>query len=72
MEKAVSADDNTLIRSRVDRIRLQTLYLFTMRDRAKAIVNGDYIKTMMLLQKYKPRINEGITTDDFIAKDGYI
>jgi hypothetical protein len=43
-----------------------------MRDRAKAIVNGDYIKTMMLLQKYKPRINESITTDDFIAKDGYI
>ena len=72
MEKAVSADDNTVIRSRVDRVRLQTLYLSTMRDRAKAIVNGDYIKTMMLLQKYKPRINESITTDDFIAKDGYI
>lgn len=75
-EKHIAAayrqSENAEIRRRVKMVELQLLYLQFARDRIKALSDGTYPRLLKIIQEERPHINEGITAEEFIQKNGYI
>ena len=53
---------------RVDRVRMQPLYLHCMRHREASKEDGTWKELKSLMQHYKARAREGLPTEKFIRE----
>lgn len=72
IQKAYQLAENEEVRRRVKMIDLQILYLKFVQNRIKSFTDGTYQKLLQIIKDEHPYINEGISADDFIKKQGYI
>ena len=60
---------NEEIRDRVDRVRMQPLFLYSMRNRDKAREDGRWDELVALMKKYDARPRESQTLEAFLQSD---
>ena len=65
--KELAEDDE--IRDRVDRVRLQPLYLYYMRNKDKARADGRWDELAALMKKYNVRPRENQSLEDFLRTE---
>lgn len=65
---ALRHSDNATIKKRVEDVQMQTLFLDVTRNKAAALINGEYTKLMNRLQAEKPQINESETATQYIKR----
>lgn len=53
-------------------VDLQILYLKFVRNRIKSFTDGTYARLLKIMKEERPYINESISAEDFINKQGYI
>ena len=58
------ADSNT-IKQRVERVRLQPLYLYCMRNREQSKIDGKWDELLSLMRKYNTRPSSSLSLDQF-------
>ena len=75
VEKAFALLDNALqtaedeeTRNRVERVRMQPLYLYCKRNREKCKQDGNWKELVRLMRKYNARPEETVPLEDFIKK----
>ena len=75
VEKAFALLDNALqtaedeeTRNRVERVRMQPLYLYCKRNREKCKQDGNWEELVRLMRKYNARPEETLPLEDFIKK----
>ena len=75
VEKAFALLDNALqtaedeeTRNRVERVRMQPLYLYCKRNRVKCKQDGNWDELVRLMRKYNARPEETLPLEDFIKK----
>lgn len=75
VEKAFALLDNALqtaedeeTRNRVERVRMQPLYLYCKRNREKCKQDGNWDELVRLMRKYNARPEETVPLEDFIKK----
>ena len=75
VEKAFTLLDNALqtaedeeTRNRVERVRMQPLYLYCKRNREKCKQDGNWEELVRLMRKYNARPEETLPLEDFIKK----
>jgi hypothetical protein len=75
VEKAFALLDNALLtaedeetRNRVERVRMQPLYLYCKRNREKCKQDGNWDELVRLMRKYNARPEETLPLEDFIKK----
>ena len=75
VEKAFALLDNALqtaedeeTRNRVERVRMQPLYLYCKRNREKCKQDGNWDELVRLMRKYNARPEETLPLEDFIKK----
>ena len=61
--------ENEEIRDRVDRVRMQPLFLYSMRNRDKAREDGRWDELVALMKKYDARPRESQTLEAFLQSD---
>ena len=68
LEEALQAAENEEIRERVDRVRMQPLYLQCMRHKGKSKKNGTWADLLRLMKKYNAMHREGYPQEKFISE----
>lgn len=75
VEKAFALLDNALqtaedeeTKNRVERVRMQPLYLYCKRNREKCKQDGNWDELVRLMRKYNARPEETVPLEDFIKK----
>ena len=66
--EALQAADNEEIRERVDRVRMQPLYLQCMRHKEESKKDGTWTDLLCLMKKYKALHREGYPQERFISE----
>ena len=66
LDEARQAAEDETIRERVERVRMQPLFLYCMRHRAECKQDGKWDELVNLMRRYKARHREGHATEDFI------
>jgi len=64
--------EDAVLRGRVDRLRLQVLYLHYQRNKAIAIADGTAKELFRILKQQKVFVREGKSADQFIHEEGFI
>ena len=68
LQEALLAAENDEIRERVDRVRMQPLYLQCMRHKAESYKDGTWADLLRLMKKYNAMHREGQPQDKFIRE----
>ena len=68
LQEALQAAENDEIRERVDRVRMQPLYLQCMRHKADSYKDGTWADLLRLMKKYKAMHREGCPQEQFIRE----
>ena len=68
LEEALQAAENDEIRERVDRVRMQPLYLQCMRHKAESYKDGTWADLLRLMKQYKAMHREGCPQEQFIRE----
>lgn len=68
LQRALDAAENDEIRERVDRVRMQPLYLQCMRHKAESYKDGTWADLLRLMKKYNAMHREGQPQDKFIRE----
>ena len=68
LRKALDAAETGEIRERVDRVRMQPLYLQCMRHKAESLKDGTWADLLRLMKQYKAMHREGHPQDKFIRE----
>ena len=68
LQEAREAADNDEIRERVDRVRMQPLYLQCMRHKAESLKDGTWKELVRLMKQYKAMHREGYPQEQFIRE----
>ena len=68
LQKALDAAENDEIRNRVDRVRMQPLYLQCMRHKAESLKDGTWNELVRLMKLYKAMPREGHSQEDFFRE----
>ena len=68
LQEALDAAENDEIRERVDRVRMQPLYLQCMRHKAESYKDGTWADLLRLMKKYNAMHREGQPQDKFIRE----
>ena len=68
LEEALQAAENEEIRERVDRVRMQPLYLQCMRHKGKSKKDGTWADLLRLMKKYNAMHREGYPQEKFISE----
>ena len=68
LNEALDAAENDEIRERVDRARMQPLYLQCMRHKVESYKDGTWADLLRLMKKHKAMHREGIPQDKFIQE----
>lgn len=68
LEEALQAAENEEIRERVDRVRMQPLYLQCMRHKKESKKDGTWEDLLRLMKKYKAMHREGYPQEKFISE----
>lgn len=66
LDEAMLAADTDEIRNRVERVRMQPLYLYCKRNREKCRQDGNWDELVRLMRKYNARPEEGVDMERFI------
>ena len=66
--EALQAAENDEIRERVDRVRMQPLYLQCMRHKAESYKDGTWADLLRLMKQYKAMHREGCPQEQFIRE----
>ena len=66
LDKARQAAENDEVRERVERVRIQPLYLQCVRHKAESLKDGTWDELLALMKKYKAMHREGCPQADFI------
>lgn len=66
LQEALDAAETTEIRERVDRVRMQPLYLQCMRHKSESLKDGTWADFLRLMKKYNAMHREGHRQDRFI------
>jgi hypothetical protein len=66
--EALLAAENDEIRERVDRVRMQPLYLQCMRHKTTSLQDGTWDDLLRLMKKYKALHREGYPQERFISE----
>ena len=66
LDKARQAAENDEVRERVERVRMQPLYLQCVRHKAESLKDGTWDELLALMKKYKAMHREGCPQADFI------
>lgn len=64
-QKKVEKADNEIIKQRVERVRLQPLYLFCMRNREQSQREGKWDELLSLMRKYNTRPSSSLSLEQF-------
>ncbi len=72
IQTAYKQAENEKIKRRVKMVDLQILYLKFVRNRIKSFTDGTYARLLKIMKEERPYINESISAEDFINKQGYI
>ena len=72
IQTAYAQSENKKIKHRVKMVDLQILYLKFVRNRVKSFTDGTYARLLQIMKEERPYINEAISAEDFINKQGYI
>ena len=68
LDEARKMAESEEIRERVDRVRMQPLYLHCMRHKAQSIQDGTWKELVSLMKKYKAMHREGHPQENFIRE----
>ena len=68
LEEALQAAENEEIRERVDRVRMQPLYLQCMRHKGKSKKDDTWADLLRLMKKYNAMHREGYPQEKFISE----
>ena len=68
LQEALQTAENDEIRERVDRVRMQPLYLQCMRHKAESYKDGTWADLLRLMKKYNAMHREGQPQDKFIRE----
>jgi hypothetical protein len=68
LKEALQAAENDEIRERVDRVRMQPLYLQCMRHKEESKKDGTWEDLLRLMKKYKAMHREGYPQEKFISE----
>jgi hypothetical protein len=68
LHDALEAAESDVIRERVDRVRMQPLYLHCMRHKAESMKDGTWSDLLRLMKQYKAMHREGHPQDRFIRE----
>ena len=68
LQKALDAAETDEIRERVDRVRMQPLYLQCMRHKAESYKDGTWADLVRLMKKYNAMHREGQPQDKFLRE----
>ncbi len=68
LRKALDAAETDEIRERVERVRMQPLYLHCMRHKAESLQDGTWADLLRLMKQYKAMHREGHPQDKFISE----
>ena len=68
LEEAREMAEDETIRERVERVRMQPLYLYCMRHKAEALNDGRWEELVGLMKKYKARHREGHSQERFFEE----
>ena len=68
LDKALLTAEDEETRNRVERVRMQPLYLYCKRNREKCKQDGNWDELVRLMRKYNARPEETLPLEDFIKK----
>ena len=68
LEEALRAAENNEIRERVNRVRMQPLYLHCVRNKAKSLKDGTWDELVRLMKQYNAMHREGYAQEKFIRE----
>ena len=68
LQEARNAAENDEIRERVDRVKMQPLYLHCMRHKAESLQDGTWAELLRLMKQYKAMHREGHPQEQFIRE----
>ena len=68
LQDALNVAESDEIRERVDRVRMQPLYLQCMRHKSESLKDGTWDELVRLMKKYKALHREGYPQDKFISE----
>ena len=68
LENALQTAEDEETRNRVERVRMQPLYLYCKRNREKCKQDGNWEELVRLMRKYNARPEETLPLEDFIKK----
>ena len=68
LQEARQAAETDEIRERVDRVRMQPLYLHCMRHKAESLQDGTWAELLRLIKQYKAMHREGHPQEQFIRE----
>ena len=68
LQEARQAAETDEIRERVDRVRMQPLYLHCMRHKAESLQDGTWAELLRLMKQYKAMHREGHPQEQFIRE----
>ena len=68
LREAQEAAENDEIRERVDRVRMQPLYLYCVRHKAESKKDGTWAELLKLMKQYKAMHREGYPQEKFIRE----
>ncbi len=68
LQEARNAAETDEIRERVDRVRMQPLYLHCMRHKAESLQDGTWAELLRLMKQYKAMHREGHPQEQFIRE----
>ena len=68
LDKALLTAEDEETRNRVERVRMQPLYLYCKRNREKCKQDGNWDELVRLMRKYNARPEETVPLEDFIKK----
>ena len=64
----LQVQNDSIMVSRIDRLRLQTLMLQLMKHRATSIIDGTLQEVRRIMEKEKPHVRENLKYDDFLKQ----
>ena len=68
LDKALQTAEDEETKNRVERVRMQPLYLYCKRNREKCKLDGNWDELVRLMRKYNARPEETLPLEDFIKK----
>lgn len=69
LDEAQKMAEDEIVSQRVERVRLQPLYLYCMRNKEESKQNGKWDELISIMKKYRTRPSDYISLDEFIIQN---